>query len=150
MCFNTYHVNGNISFTDDANGSFANPFTTLQDGIDWANPGDTIYIAPSTYNEKIVITENIKLYSYYKFYPGQNESYIEQTTIDCIPEEEGPRTSCITVASYDLQDEDGAGQPEIIGFTIRNGTGTLITYDADGESYYVGGGSFIDHSFPVI
>ena len=43
------------------NGGRANPFTTIQQGVDFAGPGDTLSVLSGTYNENIVIWKQINL-----------------------------------------------------------------------------------------
>jgi hypothetical protein len=154
-CYEVIYVDGDFE-SSNPNGSLANPYSTIQEGIDNAVAGDTIYVAPATfpYEESILITKNVKLYSYYQLNQEESDSLnyltIINTIIDCEPILiDGNMKSCITVAAHDFEDVD-TGFPEIVGFTIKNGAGTLVTHAASGDSYYVGGGMFIDHSFPVV
>ena len=43
------------------NGSMANPFNTIQEGVDFAGPGDTVSISSGIYHENIVIGKKINL-----------------------------------------------------------------------------------------
>jgi hypothetical protein len=51
-------INNSSSIED---GSFTNPYTLIQDGIDAAGINDTIFVAPGTYMENIILKSNIIL-----------------------------------------------------------------------------------------
>jgi parallel beta-helix repeat protein len=53
-------------YVDDSNpgpgdGSAGNPFKTIQDGVDAAQPGDTVYVYSGTYYENVVVNKTINL-----------------------------------------------------------------------------------------
>lgn len=50
---------GNSSGIED--GSYTNPFTVIQDGIDAAGTNETIFVAPGIYMENIILKSNIVL-----------------------------------------------------------------------------------------
>jgi len=84
-------------------------FPTIQQGINAANPGDTVLVSPGTYFENIYIDigQNITLASL--FLTTQDTSYISQTIID------GNQSgSVITLGGVD-------SSMVISGFTITNG-----------------------------
>ncbi len=111
---------------------------TIQQGIDLANDGDIVLIAPGTYNENILMDgKTITLASW--FHTTGQEQYIEQTIID------GDGDNVIDVGTV-------GEETRIIGLTIRNGEDGIsvnsriyvlnnrIVGNADGIDYERGGG----------
>jgi len=56
--FNENHFNGNILYVG---GNGLNNYSSIQDAVNAAKPGDVIYVFNGTYMENIVVNKNIKL-----------------------------------------------------------------------------------------
>lgn len=103
-----------------------NDYPTIQEGIDAANPGETILVNPGTYVENINFNgKNISVGSLY--ITTLDTSYISQTIID--------GNASGSVVTFTSGEDAGA---LLSGFTIRNG-------DAAGSG---GGGIYIAESSP--
>jgi hypothetical protein len=84
---------------------------TIQAAINLASDGDLVLVAPGIYQENIQLAgKTITLAS--QFHTTQNPSFIDQTIID------GGGNTVITV------DSSVGPDTKIIGFTIRNGSGS--------------------------
>ena len=90
-------------------------YSTIQAGIDAANNGDTVLVAPGTYVENITYNDtNIVVGSL--FLTTSDTSYISSTIID------GNQSG--RVVTFDgLNEENSSG--ELNGFTITNGNGGI-------------------------
>jgi hypothetical protein len=121
-----WHVspNGNNEY---GNGSYYEPFATVQYAIDLADAGDTVLVYPGTYNESIDFNgKNITVLHWGYLYPLPEN--IDPTVILM-----GDTTG--SVVSF----HNGEGSEAVLkGFTITGGT-----------SLY-GGGIFIQDASPVI
>ena len=128
----TWHVTTDGSDTT-GDGSEANPFATIQHGIDMASDGDAILVHPGTYKENIDFTgKNITVGSL--FITTGEEDYILQTAID------GTRTN--HVVTFDSGETASAS---LSGLTIINGyAGGAI------PPAYHGGGIFCLNSNPTL
>jgi hypothetical protein len=105
---NTWHVAVDGSDTT-GDGSEANPFATIQHGIDVASHGDTVLVHPGTYKENINFRgKNITVGSL--FVITGDEEHIQQTVID------GDRQGHVVTFAGG---EDTLA--ELSGFTITNG-----------------------------
>ncbi len=138
---------GNVVYVDDDNtgyedGSEADPFNTIQEGINAALSGDTVQVAPGTYNENIVMKSQVIILG----------SGAYATTIN------GTGAGSVVVAT-DVE------LAELDGFTITNGIAeggggievhwysspTISNCIITGNSAPYGGGIWInDYSSPAI
>ena len=132
-------------------------YSSIQAGIDAAVEGDTILVNQGIYYENIHLTKSIVLSSYAIFDDLENwteystifgewqviNNNINNTIIDgsTATDDYG---SCILIYS----ESGDCISPEIIGFTIRNGLGTMV--DRDGQQQRLGGGILFDISNPII
>ena len=127
-----WHVATNGSDTT-GNGSEAQPFATIQHGIDAASPGDTVLVHPGVYRENINFNgKNITVGSL--FITTGEEDYILQTVID------GNRNGrVVTFVNGEV------ASAKLSGFTITNGYAKGVS---EPESY--GGGIYTRYSSPTL
>jgi len=128
----TWHVATNGSDTT-GDGAAANPFATIQQGIDAASQGDTVLVHPGIYKENVNFRgKNITVGSL--FVTTGDQDYILQTIID------GKRNDhVVTFASGE------AATARLSGFTISNGYAHGTPAPASS-----GGGIFCLNSNPTL
>ena len=127
-----WHVATNGSDTT-GNGSEAQPFATIQHGIDTASHGDTVLVHPGVYRENINFNgKNITVGSL--FITTGNENYILQTVID------GNRNGHVVTFT-----RGEAATAQLSGFTITNG----YAHGASAPDT-PGGGVFCNYSSPTL
>ena len=104
---------------ENGDGTFEDPYFTIQKGIDNANDGDSVFVAAGEYVENINLSgKNIALIG---------ENYLE-TIID------GNRSgSAVTF------NNEETGECFFSDFTLKNGTGQL-----SGEGVNMGGGAYVN------
>ncbi len=107
-------------------------YTSIQNAIDTAEDGDTIIVCPGTYYENLVIDgKNITV----KSADPSNPDIVAATIVDGDIDEDGTGDgSVVTFTNGDTS--------TLEGFTIINGTGTLM------DSYTAGGGIYVNNSNP--
>lgn len=116
-------LNSTIWIIDQSGGG---DFTTIQEGIIASSHGDTVLVYPGRYYENVNFNgRNITLASL-ELITG-DESYITTTIIDG-----NQQGSCVIIANEEVN-------AVIRGFTITNGTGTIMF----GNIYRLGGGVLI-------
>lgn len=102
---------GNTIYVDDSGGA---NYTSIQDAIDAASSGDTVYVYSGTYNENVEISKDLTL-------TGENK---DTTIID------GGKNGHVLYAYGTLSNKI---ETHISGFTIRNAGG--LGYDCIALSY---------------
>ena len=117
---------------DSGTGSFEFPFATIQHGLEQSIPGDTVLVQPGIYPEHLnfqgygtVVTS--------RFYQNQDSLMLVSTVIDG----QG-MGSVVTFNSGE------SGNAQLLGFTIRNGSGTF-------DDGFKGGGIYcVNNSHPQL
>ncbi|UCF04906.1 MAG: hypothetical protein JSV33_13430, partial [bacterium] len=107
---------------------------TIPVALDAASPGDTIMVAGATYSSTVIVMTPVFLMG------GWNDTFSEWNP--ALYETELKKTG--SVVSFMYTDTARCG---IEGFTLRNGTGTIVAIP---ESGFYGGGVFCYQSSPVI
>ena len=108
-------------------------YSSIQEGIEEAVNGDTILVAPGTYHENIdFLGKRIVLAS--RFIVKGDTTIISKTILDGSKPENKDSASVVRFVSG----EDSSSV--IVGFTIQNGSGTLIL-----EPKGLGGGGILCH-----
>jgi hypothetical protein len=117
-------------------------YNMIQQGINAANPGDTILVADGIYYEQINFMGKKPLMVASGYLTDGNESHIANTIIDGSQFPDPDNASVV----YFITGEDSTSI--LCGFTIQNGTGTFYQYQKknDTMSFQAGGGIFISGS----
>ncbi len=126
----------NSGSNETGDGSYENPFNTIQFGINWVAENDTIIILPGTYYETIdLLDKNLFLSSMYEL--TQDSMYIANTIIDGNAD-----GSVISITGSQNS------STVLKGFTIKNGSGTFTN---DLEIFYThyGAGVYCVNSSPT-
>ncbi len=121
---------------------------TIQLGINDAENGDTVLVAPGTYYENIHFRgKGIMVASHYIL--NSNVAYVESTIINGGASTNPDTGSCVLIVSDDsttMQDTSAA----LIGFTITQGTGTRWLDEHGAGFFREGGGILIQYLSPRI
>ena len=130
-------AHGDTIYVDDDNcpgpgsGTEGDPYCSIQTAIDNAVDTDEIVVAPGTYFETIdFIGKAVTL---------RSSAGPELTIIDA--QRGGTVVTCTSFEGSDTV---------LDGFTIRNGTGTLIEVSPPGQFFEVGGGMWNHFSSPTV
>lgn len=107
-------------------------FPTVQQGINAANPGDTVLVADGTYYEQINFLGKKPLMVASEFLMDGDTSHISHTILDGSQITDPENASVV----YFISNEDTTSV--LCGFTVRNGRGTII------YGSLTGGGIFIN------
>ncbi|SYZ71895.1 exported hypothetical protein [Candidatus Zixiibacteriota bacterium] len=120
---------------DDANGNGcqANPYKTIQKGLDVATSGDTVIVVAGTYTG----TGNRNLNYHGKAVVLRSASGADQTIIDCQSATRG----------FIFDNGEGSSS-KVIGFSIQNGYG--LGQSSGGGWVGGGGGIYIEEASPTI
>lgn len=103
-------------------------YLTIQQGINAANPGDTVLVADGTYTEQINFLGKKPLMVASEFIIDGNESHISSTIIDG---SQAPNPDSASVV-YFISGEDSTSV--LCGFTITGGKGTYLPVFPDLEA----------------
>ena len=119
-------------------------YLTIQEGINASNDGDTVLIAQGNYYENLILEKEIVLASHAIFddlsSDWANNATIQGTVIN------GENSGSCMVIRY------GNIQPNVIGFTFENGTGTsmLYTNSCSPKKERSGGAMLIYKAYPNV
>jgi hypothetical protein len=118
-------------------------YPTIQAGIEAALSGDTVLVAPGTYEENInLLGKNIVVAS--QFILSGDPSVIQATVIDGGTPRHPDTASCVLIIS-------GEGPTTVLeGFTLTGGAGTKWLDEHGAGLYREGGGILITLSSPTI
>lgn len=118
-------------------------FTSIQEAITAASPGDTVAVAPGEYFENISFRgKSIMLTSH--FYIDQDLSFIASTIIN------GSQPSHPDTGSVVRINQNENRNAILQGFTITGGSGTRNFNSNENLYFRAGGGILVDHASPTI
>nr|NQU89338.1 T9SS type A sorting domain-containing protein [Bacteroidota bacterium] len=116
---------------------------TIQSAINMAQSGDTVLVDTGIYFENVNFNgKNITLTN--KFILDLNSDYILNTIIDGSNPTSADTGSCVVFDSGETADAI------LMGFTIKNGTGTSYDFGGPNGVWREGGGIILSYSSPVI
>ena len=137
-------------------------FTTIQGGIDASMDGDTVVVYPDVYTENIVVDKSITLTSLALFDTTTNtlleslDDWIDYVAPYFVVANENINNTIINGSGAEsstvLISGDDCIEPVILGFTIQNGSGTLVNriYGENENEEYLGGGIFSYKANPIL
>jgi hypothetical protein len=121
---------------------------TIQAGINAAANGDTILVAPGTYQENIHFRKKgITVAS--RFILNDNPAYIDSTVIDGSNPASPDSASCVRIVSDSSQATNDT-TAALIGFTLTGGAGTRWADEHGAGTYREGGGILIQYLSPRV
>ncbi len=132
---------------ETGDGSEADPFATVQHGVDVSSSGDTVIVEDGEYTENILIVgKEIHLGS--RFLLDGNYDHVDSTILNGGGGQ--LRTDSASVISF-LPDLHSMLTPWVVGLTIKNGTGWLVEKEVGDENITIraGGGLFIRYMKPA-
>ena len=131
-------------------------FSTVQEGIEASDDGDTVLIAQGIYYENLILEKSIVLASHAinddLGSDWLNNENITGTIISGAQEPSDPnKGSCLIIRGGGLG-YSGNPQPEIIGLTFQDGDGTSMTLDNCGSPSQIrsGGAILMYKAYPTI
>jgi len=110
-------------------------YSTIQAGINAANPGDTVLVDDGTYYEKISLSGHVPILVGSQFIMDGNQSHISNTIIDG---SQLPQSNNMSVVTFGFGNDSTT---ILCGFTVRGGKGKHFT--GPFGDILVGGGIFI-------
>ena len=128
-----YVDDDNTSGVED--GSVSNPFNTIQEGVDFSGPGDTVFVSAGNYTENVVIERNISLVGEGAKVTIIDGSGAENASIRCLSTTSGK------IEGFHIHNGTGAGiQCEDAALSIER---NVISSTSNGDGIKVGAGSSI-------
>ena len=147
--FTSFIISETIYIPDD--------YPTIQEGIDIAVDGDTVLVSQGTYTENLILQKSIVLTSY-AIFDDLSDGWITVDE-DSLYQVANTHIANTILDGYNPNDPQSVIlinsppsnpciSPEIFGFTITDGSGTIVV--VDDEEQVMGGGIFINNALPSI